>query len=123
MFKERCMFLESREKAIKIAEILRSKKASDIEVLDIGKITIIADCFVICTGNSTTQVEALANEILEKMNEAGEKELRVEGLRGGGWILIDFGNVIVHIFKRETREFYGLEHLWGDAEKLEFDTE
>ncbi len=111
--------MEAKDKAIQIAKQLYDKKASDIEVLDISGITIVADYFVICTGSSSLQVQALANTILDTMEENGEKALRTEGMRDAGWVLIDYGNVVVHIFKQEIREFYGLERLWGDANRIE----
>ncbi|MDD6308126.1 MAG: ribosome silencing factor [Clostridia bacterium] len=111
--------MESQDKAMEMAKALYAKKASDIEVLNISGITIVADFFVICTGNSSLQVQALANALMDKMEEMGEKPLRVEGMRDAGWVLLDFGNVVVHIFKQDIREFYGLERLWGDAERVE----
>lgn len=115
--------MESKEKALKIADILSSKKAKEIQVIGIGELTLIADYFVICTGTSTTQVKALANELEEKMSEAGEAPLGVEGFKTAGWILLDFGNVVVHVFTNEMREFYNLERLWSDGEKIEVDFE
>ncbi len=110
--------MESKDKALKMAKLLYDKKAADIEVLDISGITIVADYFVICTGSSSLQVQALANALLDAMEENGEKALRTEGMRDAGWVLLDYGNVVVHIFKQEIREFYGLERLWGDAERV-----
>ena len=115
--------MNSREKALHIAEILSSKKAKGIEIIGIEKLTLVADYFVICTGTSTTQVKALAGEVEEKMSEQGDPPLRVEGFKTAGWILCDFGNVVVHIFTNEMREFYDLERLWADGEKLEVDFE
>ncbi len=113
--------MNSREKALHIAEILSSKKAKELAVIGIENLTLIADYFVICTGTSTTQVKALAGIVEEKMSEAGDPPLRVEGFKTAGWILCDFGNVVVHIFTDEMREFYGLERLWSDGEKIELD--
>jgi len=111
--------LEVREKAIYFAKTLFDKKATDIEVLNIGGLTIIADYFVICSASSHLQAQALADALIEKAEEAGETLLRAEGLREGAWVLLDFGTVVVHIFKKDIREFYGLERLWGDAERVE----
>ncbi len=110
--------MEVREKAIYFAKTLFDKKAADIEVLDIGALTIIADYFVICSAASQLQAQALADTLIEKAEEAGETLLRVEGLREGAWVLLDFGTIVVHIFKKDIREFYGLERLWGDAERV-----
>ncbi len=111
--------MESRETAIQYARILNEKKASDIEILDIRGLTIVADYFVIATGGSNLQVQALANALIDKAAEEGERPLRVEGLREGAWVLLDFGSVVVHVFKKDIREFYGLERLWGDAERVD----
>lgn len=111
--------MESRKTAIRYAKILNEKKASDIEVLDISPLTIVADYFIIASGGSNLQVQALANALIDKAAEDGEHPLRVEGLREGAWILIDFGAVVVHVFKKDIREFYGLERLWGDAERVD----
>lgn len=111
--------MESRETAIRYAKLLNEKKASDIEVLNISGLTIVADYFVIASGGSNLQVQALANALIDKAEEEGERPLRVEGLREGAWILLDFGAVVVHVFKKDIREFYGLEHLWGDAERVD----
>ncbi len=116
-------FLESREKALKIAEILDSKKAKEIQVLKLADLTTVTDYFVICTGNSVTQVKALADEVEEKLAEMGETPLSIEGYRSAGWVLIDLGDVVVHIFTKEMREFYGLERLWSDAEKEDIEFE
>jgi iojap-like ribosome-associated protein len=98
-----------------IVKTLDSKKALDIKVLRTDKITILADYFVICTGTSSTHVKTLSEETDKVLSENGEAPLRTEGYRGGGWVLVDFGCVILHIFTDETRKFYGLERLWGDA--------
>ncbi len=107
-----------KDLAIHFAGTLYDKKAKDIEVLDIGGLTIIADYFVICSTSSALQSQAVADALIEKAEEVGESLLRVEGLREGSWVLLDFGNVVVHIFKKDIRDFYGLERLWGDAERV-----
>ena len=115
--------LNPKETALSVAEILDSKKARDIKILDISALTTIADFFVICSAASATQVKALADNTIEKMSEKGAQPLRNEGYKSFDWILIDYGDVIVHIFKDDARTFYNLEHLWGDAENVEFDFE
>lgn len=111
--------MESRTLAIRYAQILNEKKASDVFVLDISPLTTIADYFVIASGSSNLQVQALANTLIDKAEEDGARPLRVEGLREGAWVLLDFGTVVVHVFKNDIREFYGLERLWGDAERVD----
>ena len=98
---------------------LDDKKAADIKVLKTEDLTVLADYFIICTAGSTTQVKALSEEVDKILSENGEPPRRVEGYRGGGWVLVDFGCVIVHVFLKETREFYALEHLWSDAPQVD----
>lgn len=107
------------EVAEKVVLALDNKKARDIKVLKTGKITTLADYFVICTANSTTQIKTLSDEVEKELSEAGEPPLRREGYRAGGWVLIDFGCVVVHLFMDEIRKFYDLEHLWSDAENVD----
>jgi len=102
-----------------IVKTLDAKKAQDIKVLKTEKLTILADYFVICTATSSTHVKTLSEETDKVLSENGEAPLRTEGYRGGGWVLVDFGCVIVHIFTDEVRKFYGLERLWGDAEQVD----
>lgn len=94
------------------------KKAKEVHVLDLKDLTTITDYFVICSGESTTQVKAIAEQIKEKFKEVNIKPLSIEGLPYSHWVLIDYGDVIVHIFEEETRMFYELEKLWIDAERI-----
>ena len=107
----------------KIAEFiiiaLDNKKAQDIKLLRTRDVTILADYFVICTANSTTQLKTISDEVEKVLKENGETPLRREGHRNGGWVLIDFACVIVHIFLKEARDFYTLERLWADAENID----
>jgi ribosome-associated protein len=107
------------EKVAEIAEIAaraaEDKKAKDVIVLDISDISVICDFFIICSGLSSTQVRAIAENVEEKLEKQGINKLRVEGLQEGRWVLLDFGSVVVHVFQEKDREFYNLEHLWGDA--------
>lgn len=112
------MNLNSKEKALKIANILDQKKASRIEILEIKDLSIITDYFVICSGESTTQVKALAEHLEEKLSEEGIRPFGVEGAAYGSWILLDYGDVIVHIFIEEKRQYYDLERLWLDAPRI-----
>ena len=110
---------EPKEMALLAAKALSDKKGREIQVLEIGELTTLADYFVIATGSSNTQINALVDNVEKVMlEEAGEQPLHREGYRGGGWILLDFGCVIVHIFQQDMREFYNLEHLWSDAEEI-----
>ena len=102
-----------------IVRALDGKKAREITVLKTDKITILADYFVICTAGSTTQIKTLSDETGKVLSEMGEPPLHNEGYRDGGWVLLDFGCVVVHLFLEETRRFYDLERLWSDAEKVD----
>ena len=109
----------SIEEIAKLAAITASdKKAKDVTVLDIRGLSVIADYFVICNGNSETQVQAIANEIKDKMGENGIEVKGMEGKDQARWILIDLGDVVVHVFHKEERDFYNLERLWRDAPVL-----
>ena len=96
---------------------MEEKKASEILVLDLRKIkNAVTDFFVICSGNSDTQLEAISRSIEEEVLKAGEKNAyRVEGKANGEWVLMDFSDVVAHIFIKDKRAYYGLEELWGDA--------
>ncbi len=99
--------------AMRVAE---EKKAYDITVLDIRKISILADYFLICTGRSPIHVKGVAREIIEEIGKrAGGFQPRIEGFREGRWVLLDYGDLVIHIFVEEERQFYNLERLWGDA--------
>ena len=108
--------LTPREIAEEAVKALNAKQAKDVTLLRTSDVTVLADYFVICTATSSTHVKTLTDEVDKVLSEQGEPPLRREGYRGGGWILLDFGCVIVHIFQQEMREFYNLEHLWSDAE-------
>lgn len=98
--------------AVKAAD---DKKAENIIILDMKGISLIADYFVICHGNSDKQVQAIAKEIKDKVNEHGYSIKRLEGFDEARWVLVDLGDVIFHVFHREERTYYNLERLWGDA--------
>lgn len=101
------------------AKALDDKKGGDIKILKIKDLTVLADYFVIATGTSTTQVKALAGEIEHQMEQKDIALRHREGYDSGGWVLLDYNSVIVHIFQPSTREFYALERLWADAEPVE----
>ncbi len=98
--------------AVKAAD---DKKAEDIVILNMQGLSTVADYFVICHGNSDKQVQAIASEIKEQVNKRGIDVTRLEGFDDARWILIDLGDVIVHVFHHEERSYYNLERLWGDA--------
>lgn len=100
------------------AETVANKKAKDIVMLDIRGLSVIADYFVLCSGNSTTQVQAIAKAVQEKMQQKGLPVRGMEGYEEAKWILIDCGDVVVHVFRAEEREFYNLDRVWSDAREL-----
>ncbi|PKL51607.1 MAG: ribosome silencing factor [Nitrospira bacterium HGW-Nitrospira-1] len=113
------MPLKSRDLAVKAAKAALQKKALDVTILDVSGLTVIADYFVICSGESTTQVKAVANFIEEELKKKRRKPLGIEGVAHSHWILLDYGDVIIHVFERETRAYYNLEKLWMDAKIIE----
>lgn len=104
--------------AHRIVEIASDKKGNDIVMLRTAELTTMADFFVICSGRSDRQVQALADAIIGELRDDGIRPLGTEGLTTSRWVLLDFGSVIVHIFAPEEREFYGLERLWGKAAQV-----
>lgn len=100
-------------------KILDNKKAKDIKLLKVDKKTVIADYFVICTGNSVTQIKSLADELEYKLTDAGVPYLRIEGNASNEWRVLDLKDIIIHIFSNEARDFYKLEKLWADAEEID----
>ena len=107
--------LAPREIADLVVDAASDKKAEDILVLNVSEVTSIADLFVIVSGRGERQVQAIADEIVEKAKAAGRQPVGIEGYTAGRWILIDLGDVVVHAFVPEERELYRLERLWGDA--------
>lgn len=105
----------------RIVEILRDKKALDILLMDLRAVTDTADFFVLCSGTSELHVKALAEEVCEQSKAAGHAPWHLEGFEARRWVLIDFVDIVVHIFRQEIREFYALERLWGDAERTAFE--
>ncbi|HZS94880.1 MAG TPA: ribosome silencing factor [Chloroflexota bacterium] len=104
--------------ARKIVDVAVDRKASDVTLVEVGKVTTLADYFVIATGNSERQLRAVANAIREAMKEDGITLLREEGPADAGWILLDYGQVIVHLFSEEQRAYYDLERRWVEAPTL-----
>jgi len=104
------------EKAVRL---LDSKKAEDIVVLNVGELTSLGDYFVIASGNNTTLVKTLSEELDEKFSKEGIEPRRIEGAGSSMWILMDYVDVVIHLFYSETRDFYCLERLWADAPQLD----
>lgn len=116
--------LDAREIASLAAEAASEKKAIDIVVLDVAETLVITSYFVIATGNSDRHVRSIADEVEDVLRErAGMKPIGREGVREGKWILLDFADVVVHVFQAEERDFYRLERLWSDVPRLEVPTE
>jgi len=107
--------LSPRAVADIVVEAAGDRKAEDILVLNVSELTTIADLFVICTGRSERQVQAIADAVREKAEEAGRRPLGLEGYAAGRWVLVDLGDVVVHAFVPDERQLYRLERLWGDA--------
>ena len=114
--------VDSKQLAEHIASLLDKKKAHDVKILRVTEKTVIADYFVIAGGTSSTQVKALADEVEYQIGvNDGIKPANVEGRGTGGWILLDYENVLVHVFDPKMREFYNLEKLWAECEEVPFD--
>lgn len=108
--------MESKLLADKVTELIFNKKGSDVKILDLRQLTTMTDYFVICSADSDTHVRAIADEVEKTLREEGIKCWHREGYRALNWVLIDYVDVVVHVFKNEARSFYNLEKLWGDAE-------
>lgn len=91
------------------------RKAYDLRVLQLGEVTSFTDYFLICSGTSGRQVQAIADAVQQTMKDERVRPLQIEGYKNGRWVLMDYGDFVVHIFDEETRSFYGLERLWADA--------
>ncbi len=116
------MHLQSEELAFIAALAADEKKADDIVVMNMKDLTIITDYFVICSGRSSTQVQAVVDGIEEKMEKKGVRVSHREGYREAKWVLLDYGSIIVHVFQGEDRLFYDLERLWSDAPLIPWET-
>lgn len=110
--------MESKELANLTAKLMSEKKASDIIMLKIDHLTVISDYFVIGSAKSTTQVKAIGEHVDEKLSELGIEPVRREGFQDARWIILDYGDVVVHVFNDEMRMFYCLERLWKDGTNL-----
>lgn len=110
------IFLKTEQLLEKMVEVLKSKKAKNIDIINIKEISILADYFIICSGTSTTHIKTLADELEFKINEFNDiNPGHKEGYSSARWILLDYGDIVVHIFHEEDRKFYNLERLWSDG--------
>ena len=114
------MEMKVEEMANEIAQAADEKKAADILVLDVKGISILADYFVICSGSSNVQVRAIVNSIESKLEEKEVYPQHKEGIDSAEWAVLDYADVIVHVFHEDHREYYQLEKLWGDAKKVDW---
>lgn len=110
----------TQEKMLKtIIKTLDKKKAENIKAIKITDLTILADYFVIANGTSTTHTKTLAEEVEFQLSQNGTEPIRTEGYNGSSWVILDYGDVVVHVFYKETRDYYQLERLWADGEKID----
>ena len=105
-----------------VYKAIDDKRGEDIVVLNMENISLLADYFLICNGNSDRQAQAIAREVQDKAQENGYEVKRIEGFDSARWILVDIGDIVVHIFHKDERSFYNLERLWGDAPQLDLPT-
>ncbi len=113
--------MESRERAVAIAEAISDKKGIDVTILDVRGVCSFTSFFVLATGTSARHVKTLSEAAAEGVRKTGAKVMSTEGERPGNWILVDAGDVVVHLFRDEARDFYGLERLWGEGQEIELE--
>ena len=113
--------MDSLKFAEEIAQIILTKKGFTIRILDLRKLSAFADYFVICSASSDTQVKAIADAVDKELRDRGIKTYHREGYEALNWVLLDYFDVVVHVFKAEAREYYNLEKLWGDADIFEIE--
>ncbi|MBK7106067.1 MAG: ribosome silencing factor [Ignavibacteriae bacterium] len=113
--------METKNLVNEIVEIIQSKKGFDISVLNLTNLSAVADYFIICSGDVDVHVKAIADEIDKKLRKDGIKCYNKEGYNASNWVLIDYFDVVVHVFKKDARVYYNLEKLWGDAEITEIE--
>ncbi|MFN8625850.1 MAG: ribosome silencing factor [Candidatus Binatia bacterium] len=110
--------VDERAKALLCVRFALEKKAYDLVLMEVGALSSLADYFLVCTGRSDTQVQAIAQGVADNLGRLGLRPLSIEGLTGGQWVVMDYGDVIVHIFYEPVREFYDLERLWVRAPRV-----
>ena len=111
--------MNSKQLADNITDLIFNKKGFDVKILDLRELTAMADYFVICSADSDTQVKAIADEIDKSLRDDGIRAWHKEGYKGLNWVLLDYVDVVAHIFKKDVRSYYNLERLWGDAPSIE----
>jgi ribosome-associated protein len=117
--KENIKYMTEIRKAADLAiRALEDKKAADISLLDISAISSLADYFIIASGSNRSQLQAMCENVEEVMGKAGYTARQIEGYRTANWILLDYGDIVIHLFDMENRQFYGLDRIWNDAVKL-----
>ena len=110
---------KTKDFAVLAVEALEDKKGEDISIIDISEVSVIADYFIIAGGNNKSQIQALSDAVDEKLGRAGLPLKQIEGYNNANWILLDFGDIIDHIFDKENRLFYDLERIWRDGKRIE----
>jgi len=111
--------MDNSKEMVKLAyEALDEKKGEDIQIIEIKDISIIADYFIIANGSNSLQVDALVKSVIDKLAKHGYEPKRIEGIRSASWILLDYGDVVVHVFSKEDRLFYNLERIWRDGKLI-----
>ena len=111
--------MDSKKFAKKIADLIFNKKGYDVRIIDLQNIASFTDYFIICSADSDTQVKAISDEIDKSLRDEGIKCWHKEGLTALSWVLMDYVDVVVHVFKKDARDFYNIEKLWGDAPSIE----
>ncbi len=119
--KERINLLTSKETVKLIIDALEDKKAENIQIIDISEVSSVADYFIITNGTNKSQVQALADNVGEKLDKAGVHPKQIEGYQTANWILMDYGDVVIHVFDEENRLFYDLERIWRDGKLISAD--
>jgi ribosome-associated protein len=105
-----------------VVDAARDKKAFQLVTLDVTEMTSIADSFIICSGSSDRQVDAIADSVITRLRERGRRPLHVEGSGLSGWILVDYGDLVAHVFNEDKRSYYALDNLWSGADRIEAGT-
>ena len=113
---------DSKDMLKVIIDALQDKKAEDIRVIDISNVSVIADYFIIASGGSPSQINALVDSVEEKLAELNVKPVNIEGIQNASWVLMDYGDIIIHIFSKNDREFYNLERIWADCKEVDVDS-
>ena len=116
---ERSELKNSAEMAVLAIEALEDRKAEGIQIIDISEVSVLADYFIIAGGSNRSQIQALSDAVEEKLGKAGHPVKQIEGYDGAAWVLLDFGDVIVHVFDRDNRLLYDLQRIWNDGKQIE----